>query len=126
MRCRLFRSFKDAFDGIMYAFFHEPNFRIQLCFGLVALILAVIFPLKGSERLLIVILTFMVLVIELLNTAIEKFIDLLKPRLHHYAKIVKDVMAGAVFITVIGAVIVGLIIFIPYFITWIYQMLNRI
>ncbi len=126
MKCRLLKSFKDAFDGIQYAFFHEPNFRIQLFFGLIALILAVIFPLKGSERLLVVILTFMVLVIELLNTAIEKFIDLLKPRLHHYAKIVKDVMAGAVFLTVIGAVTVGLIIFIPYFITWIYQMLDRI
>jgi diacylglycerol kinase len=124
MKNRLFTSFKDAFEGVRYAFFHEPNFRIQIFFGLLAMLLAVIFPLKGSERLLIVILTFMVLVIELLNTAIEKFIDLLKPRLHHYAKIVKDVMAGAVFLTVLGAVIVGLIIFIPYFIVFISRLVN--
>ena len=76
--------------------------------------MAVFLPLKESEQLLIVVMVFMVLVVELLNTAIERFIDLLKPRLHHYAKTVKDVMAGAVFLTSFCAVIVGLIIFLPY------------
>lgn len=111
---RFLKSFKDAYEGVRYAFNNEQNFRLQLIVGLLALALAVFLPLKDSERLLVVIMVFMVLVIELLNTAIERFIDLLKPRLHYYAKTVKDIMAGAVFLTSICALIVGLIVFIPY------------
>jgi undecaprenol kinase len=57
-----------------------------------------------------------VLAMELLNTALEYFTDLLKPRLHHYVLVIKDTMAAAVLITSLGALIIGLIIFIPHFI----------
>lgn len=111
---RFGQSFRDAFNGIRHAFEHEQNFRVQLIIGLIVLFLSVFIPIKDSERLLVVIMVFMVLVMELLNTAIERFLDLLKPRLHHYAKAVKDIMAGAVFLTSFSAVIVGIIIFGPY------------
>lgn len=111
---RFAHSLRDAFNGVRYAFEHEQNFRLQLVVALIVLTLATILPLKVSEQLLIVVMVFMVLVMELLNTAIEKFIDLLKPRLHFYAKIIKDIMAAAVFITAFAALIIGIIIFIPY------------
>ncbi|MDD2758188.1 MAG: diacylglycerol kinase family protein [Patescibacteria group bacterium] len=113
---RLWQSFKDAAGGIKYAAENERNFRIQLIFALLVFVAAAYFPLKISETLLIVIMVFMVLVVELLNTALEKFTDLLKPRLHYYVKAVKDIMAGAVLLTSLGAVVVGVIIFLPYFI----------
>ncbi len=118
---RFFLSLRDAYQGIKFAFVNEQNFRIQIFAALLALILAYFLPLKNHEHLLVVIMVFMVLVIELLNTAIERFIDLLKPRLHFYAKIVKDVMAGAVFLTSFCALIVGLMIFLPYIVQLFYQ-----
>lgn len=116
---RFIQSFKDAYEGVRYAFDHEQNFRLQIIIALFALGLAVFLPLKDSERLLVVVMVFVVLVVELLNTAIERFIDLLKPRLHYYAKTVKDIMAGAVFLTSFCALIVGLIIFLPYLVKFI-------
>jgi diacylglycerol kinase len=55
---------------------------------------------------------------ELLNTALEYFTDLLKPRLNHYVKLVKETMAAAVLVTALTAVVVGLMIFIPHFIAF--------
>jgi diacylglycerol kinase len=51
---------------------------------------------------------------EILNTALEKFTDLLKPRLHHYVSYIKDIMAGGVLITAIGALVGGGLLFYPY------------
>jgi diacylglycerol kinase len=53
---------------------------------------------------------------ELLNTALEYFTDLLKPRLHHYVSLIKDIMAAAVLLTALGSAVIGLIIFLPHFI----------
>ena len=113
---RLKQSFTDAFHGLKYAFQNEQNFRVQTTVAIIVLGLAAIFPLKQWETILIVIMILVVLVTELLNTALERFTDLLKPRLHHYVGVVKDVMAGAVLLTSLGAVIIGLFIFLPYFI----------
>lgn len=112
-------SIKDALNGIKEAFKSEQNFRIQFVIALLVFLAAAFFPLKASETLLVILMVFFVLVMELLNTALEKFIDLLKPRLHYYAKVVKDIMAAAVFLTSLCALIVGLVIFIPYLINWI-------
>ena len=51
---------------------------------------------------------------EILNTVLEYLIDLLKPRLHHYVHVIKDVMAGAVLLTALIALAVGVVIFYPY------------
>lgn len=113
---RLFNSFKDAGRGLKYAFLHEQNFRIQIFLALIVVILTLIFPLKAWEIILLILLTITVLTVELLNTALEYFADLLKPRLHHYVSIVKDIMAGAVLISSLGALAIGLIVFLPHFI----------
>jgi diacylglycerol kinase len=56
-----------------------------------------------------------VLVLESLNTIFEHLSDILKPRLHDYVRIIKDIMAATVLITSLGALVVGIIIFWPYF-----------
>ncbi len=113
---RLFRSMKDALRGLKTVFKSEQNFRIQILVGLMVVILAVFFPLKIWEIILLILLLVQVLVMELLNTALEYFTDLLKPRLHHYVLLIKDVMAAAVLLTALGAAAIGLIIFLPHFI----------
>jgi len=56
-----------------------------------------------------------VLILELINTVVERVVDILKPRIHPYARLIKDLMAAVVLISSIVAVIVGIIIFYPYF-----------
>ena len=111
---RLINSFVDATRGLKHVFKSEQNFRIQILIGFLVLIAAAFLPLRSWEVILIVLLVLLVLLVEILNTVFEYFSDLLKPRLHHYVRVIKDVMAGAVLLTSLVAVIVGTIIFYPY------------
>ena len=112
----LYKSFSAAFAGLKYAFKHEQNFRLQILIALLVLIATAVFPLKVWEVILVILLLVAVLAMELLNTVMEYFADLLKPRLHHYVSVIKDMMAAAVLITSLGALLIGLIIFLPHFI----------
>lgn len=113
---KFLQSIRGAGEGLKHVFKNERNFRVQIAVAVVVLIAVWYFPLSRPEMLLVISLIFAVLVMEVLNTAMETFTDLLKPRLHHYVKNVKDIMAGAVLLTSLGAAIVGLIIFLPRFI----------
>ncbi len=115
---RFIRSVRHAIRGVFSVYRTEQNFRIQCAAGLFANTLAVVLPLKGVERLIILIVSVSVLVLELLNTAVERLLDLLKPRLNEYAGEVKDVMAGAVLIASLSALVVGVCIFWPYMLTF--------
>jgi diacylglycerol kinase len=53
-------------------------------------------------------------VLELLNSVVERFVDVVKPRIHHYAMDIKDIMAAAVFVASLGALIVGIVILGPH------------
>lgn len=113
---RFIQSVKDASRGLKATFKNEQNFRIQILIGLLVVILALIFSLKIWEIILLILLLTLVLVMELLNTALEYFTDLLKPRLHHHVLMIKDIMAAAVLLIALGSVVIGLIIFLPHFI----------
>lgn len=112
------KSVGGALAGIYFVFKHENNFRIQFFAAIFAMSLAIFLPLTAYERLLLLIMCFMVLITEILNTAVERFVDLLAPRLHHYAKTVKDLMAGAVLMTSLCALAVGIAVFLPHIISW--------
>lgn len=111
---RFIQSFRDAFNGLKYAFYNERNFRIQMLAACAVMAAAIYFPLQQYERLLVTVMVFAVLMMELLNTAIEKLLDLLQPRLHHYAKVVKDIMAASVLLISFCALIIGIKIFLPH------------
>lgn len=111
---RLLNSFVAAMRGLKHVFKSEQNFRIQVLAGLLVLVAAFYFPLHNWETILLILLVLLVLLVEILNTVFEYFSDLLKPRLHHYVGVIKDVMAGAVLLTSLVALVVGIIIFYPY------------
>ncbi len=111
---RLLNSFVDAGRGLKHVFKTEQNFRIQIFFGLLVFAGAMRFQLRNWELILLIILVLLVLLVEIFNTAFEKFSDLLKPRLHHYVGVVKDIMAGAVLITSLAALLIGVMIFYPH------------
>jgi diacylglycerol kinase len=110
----LFSSISNAIQGIMYVFKREKNFKIQLCIALVVICISLFFQISRVEWLFILSLIFLVLSLELLNSAFEKITDILKPRLHEQIKVVKDISAGMVFIFSIGSCCIGGYIFYPY------------
>lgn len=109
------RSVRHALAGIRYAFREERNFQIELILAVAALSLAFFFPLATVERTIVFLLIGFVLALELINTAFERLLDLLKPRVHPYVKVVKDVVAGSVLIVSVMALMIGGYIFLPYF-----------
>ncbi len=111
---RLIHSFKDALKGAIFVFRNEQNFRIQVFISILVILLANYFPLSKGELIVIVLLIFLVLILELLNSAVEKMADVLKPRLSFQIKIVKDIMAAIVFFAAIASVIIGGIVFWPH------------
>lgn len=106
-------GFTHAFSGIRAVFRSEWNFRFQSAAALAAILAGILFRLSFIEWALIILVIGMVLALELLNTAIEKTIDYLKPEIHPFARFIKDAAAGAVLISAITAVIIGLLVFLP-------------
>jgi diacylglycerol kinase len=111
---RLKRSFGYAGRGLSRAFREEMSFRVQLAVALVVLILMFIFPLRVTEKLFLVMGIVSVLVLELINSILERLVDVYKPRLDPYVQDIKDMMAAAVLVASLGSLIVGLVIFVPY------------
>lgn len=115
---RFKKSFLDAWRGIVYVYEQEQNFRIQLVFAVLIIILMLILKLRQTEIVVILLLILLVLILELLNSALEKFLDILKPRLHIHIALVKDIMAAMVLLASIGAIVIGGLIFLPYIIAF--------
>ncbi len=108
------KSVQYASRGLRYTLQHEQNFRIQVVIAALVIVLMLVAGVRPLEAVALIFVITAVLVLEILNTVVEKFIDLLKPRLHHYSGIIKDMMAAGVTISAVGAVAVGTIIFWPY------------
>lgn len=108
-----FQSFRFASRGFLTVLREERSFRFQLFAAGVVLLLTGALPLDTWEIVAVILTMVIVLVLEILNTVLERFVDALKPRIHPYAEAVKDMMAAAVLIASLGAVIVGIIIFVP-------------
>ena len=111
------RSFKHSFRGIGILIKTQPNFWIHLIAVAVVTGLGVHYHLSEGEWASLAIAMTMVVGAEAFNTSFEFDIDLTSPEYHPYARDTKDVAAGAVLITVMGAIIVGLIIFLPKMVT---------
>lgn len=110
---RFIKSFGYAFSGLGYAIKTQFNFKVHLAALLLVMALGYWCKLAVTEWLWIIGATGMVLMVELLNTAIEVLTDLVSPEIHPKAKIIKDVSAAAVLVAAITAAAIGLVIFIP-------------
>lgn len=114
---RFVKSFGYSAEGMKYAFYHEQNICVMFVIGIIAIILGIVFKITYTERLVVLLLTGMVLSLEMLNTAIEAVVNLHDGnKKSEYGKIAKDCASGAVSIASIFAFIIGLLIYLPYFI----------
>jgi diacylglycerol kinase len=111
---KLLRSFKYAFKGLFLVIKEEQTFRVQLIASLIVIILMIWLRVRAWQAIVLILVIIIVLVLELINTIFERFVDMLKPRVHVYVKTIKDIMAAAVLIAALGAIFVGLLVFWPY------------
>jgi len=108
-------SFRYAAQGLIHALKEERNFRIQVFFGILVIILAWVFNFTRFEWTILLLTISLVLTAELLNTVIELLVDLaVKEQFRPKAKIAKDVSAALVLLISIFAAVVGLVLFIPH------------
>ncbi len=110
------QSFFYAFRGLRFVYRQEKNFRIECIFSILVLLSFLVFDFTRIEMIVLILLCGAVLILEIVNTVGEHFLDLMKPRLSYQVKVVKDILAGMVLICVVLSVIVGCIIYIPAFI----------
>ena len=94
---RFLASFKYAFSGMRFAFYHEQNLIFMFIMGILAIMLGIILKINYIERLVIVLLIGIILSLEMLNTAIEATVDLHdKEKRSEKGKVAKDCASGAV------------------------------
>ncbi len=111
---KLLKSFSYAFYGIDYALNSDQNLTIHLLAAIIVISAGIILQVKPYEMGLLCLTILFVITTEMINTALEKTVDLVTKEHRIEAKIAKDVSSGMVLISAIGAVIIGLLIFIPY------------
>ena len=109
----LCRSFKFAFAGIGHAFKTQRNFRIHCGITLLVLVMGLGLRISFDQWAILFVMIALVFQAELVNTALEALVDKVSPEIHSLAKVAKDCAAGAVLVTVMGAVVVGMLIFGP-------------
>lgn len=104
-------SFNNAINGIIHAFKTEKNMKIHVLTAVMVLIFSLFTTINRYEFMILCFTIALVIVAEMLNTAIESLVDISTEQYHPLAEKAKDVAAGAVFIATINALIVGYMIF---------------
>lgn len=110
---KFFKSFGYASEGLLHAFKSERNFKVHIFAAVIVIFAGLMTGLSMSEWLMIIILIGGMLALEMLNSAIERTVDIITVNRNPLAKQAKDLAAGAVLIFAITSAIIGLLIFIP-------------
>ena len=106
-------SVRDCINGFKFININEDNFKREIFLGIIALLISYILKISKFEFIIIIIMIGLVLTCEVINTAIERLVDLVSPSYNKLAGEVKDIMAFSVFLMCIISLIVGVIIFAP-------------
>lgn len=108
------KSLTHASRGIWILIKTTHNAWVEIFLLCFEIFLGLFFHITGTEWTLLILAGGVTMTAEAFNTAIEIDIDLTSPEVHPLARDVKDVAAGAVLITGLTAILVGLFIFVPY------------
>jgi diacylglycerol kinase (ATP) len=103
---RIWNSLHYSLAGLGAAFKHEDSFRLEVVFALVLIPVAIILPASGIGHALMIAAIFLVLIVELLNSAIEATVDRVSIEHHPLAKRAKDIGSAAVFVALLNVLIV--------------------
>ena len=111
---RFKKSFKFALRGLSILWRNEPNFRWLIIIAAAILLLTFYLKVDRSDAIVIILVITFVLTLEIVNTVVERLLDMLKPRLHTYAESIKDLTAALVLLGSIAAIVIGILVFYPY------------
>ena len=116
-RVREALGFKDnvghAWRGLRAIVKEQRSFRIEIIVAVLVVILSFLLSTTRSEKAVLIATVGGVLVLEVMNSVVEKVMDLLHPEKSMSVKIIKDMSAGAVMLASIAAVVLGIIVFLP-------------
>jgi len=107
---RLSRSIFVAIEGIAHGISTERNIKIQAVIGVLVIIASLLLRIPKSDLVIILLVSFLVIICELMNTSLERLMDFLHSEHHEAIRRVKDMLAGAVLLSILLAIIIGLII----------------
>lgn len=108
-------SFLNAIEGLCSSFRTEGNLKIMGFAGLAVLALSFWLGLSAWEWIAIIWAIFAVIGVEMINSSLEAITDLVEEKWHQKAKQAKDVASGMVLLAVIGALLIGALVFLPKF-----------
>ena len=115
----LWHSIQAAFGGIAYAYTHERNFRTEIWFTVTAFTVLIALGATRIDYILILVVCALILITEIINTALERVVDVMKPHKHPYARVIKDLSAAFVLLSGIFGIMIGLLVYIPLLLTFI-------
>ena len=107
---RILNAFIHSFEGLAAAFRHEDAFRQELFVAAILVPAAFFLPASGTGRALMVAAVLLVLIVELINTAIEAAVDRISVERHPLAKRAKDIGSAAVFLSLLNVPAVWLLV----------------
>lgn len=109
------KSFSHAWRGVIIVFKTEQSFRVQTLTGLLVIIFACLFQVRWTEFIVLLLLVGAVLSLEMINSILERIVDTFRPRIHPAVRDIKDIMAATVLTVSVIAAVIGIIIYLPYF-----------
>lgn len=107
----LLESFNYAVNGIIYTLKTERNMKIHFIIAILTIVLSLFFDFTKLELLILFLTICFIFMAEMINTSIERTIDLVTDDYHPLAKLAKDIAAGAVLIAAINSIVVGYLLF---------------
>ena len=107
---RIWNALFHSFDGLKAAYRHEDAFRQEVWLALVLIPLALFLPVSGIGKALMMASVLMVLIVELLNSAVEATVDRVSLEHHRLAKRAKDIGSAAVLFSLINVAVVWLLV----------------
>lgn len=112
---KLLKSFKFAFAGIKIVLKEEHAFKVMFLVAILVIVAMFYFNLPLTQKAVLFTMIFLVLILELVNSVMEKVLDFVCAGSNGKVKIIKDVLAGIVLLACLGAAAIGILIFLPYF-----------
>lgn len=110
----LMKSFQYAVQGVQFAVVNNQNVRIHIIVAILVIAASLFFRINAYEMGILGVMILLVFSAEMINTSIEEMTNLITREHAKEAKIAKDVSAGMVLVVASGAIIVGLLIFLPH------------
>lgn len=119
-----FKSQGHARNGLRLIFKNERNFRIDLIFAVVVVMAGFLFKISHTDWIALSLVISMVFISETVNSAIEALCDTVSLEYKVNIKYAKDVSAGAVLVSAIVSVVTGLIVFLPYLVSFVKNIIQ--